>query len=279
MIKELLHTQYCGIDMIFEVNITLNKAIITQRITLDNSIIEKSKELELTSFGLKYDTERVEEICNNIAEEFKIYSEESKNVFTSNLTEVLISQTRCNAEYLSIDNINKIKSHYNHDKQFLSLQLINSQPGFVDNIKLNIRLYVYGLLSPIDGEINAFSYDCAEKYVYVEIENEIVKSLQKHIFVYYIEDWDDTLKISEGPVKDLLNDIIDIYIHKAEQADPEGCIVFGMDNEDTKKINKNDNHIIDIPREIATKIHKIIYEDNLNNNENIEYFELKGGEG
>jgi hypothetical protein len=134
--------------------------------------------------------------------------------------------------------------------------LIHSAPGFIDDYKLNLRIFGYGILPKGCEEPDEYDYDEAERFILIEVSRDNYLENNSSIFIYNIGsfkyDREFAMMIkTEDASKDLLNDIIHKYIDNIED---ESCITFGMDREDIKKIKKNDDLIINIHELISGRM-------------------------
>ena len=255
MIKGIISSEYCGVRIIFEANINQGKAQIIQRIILNDNITEKSISLDLSTLGNKCDKSNLDGISEDIANRFKVDAN-IKEKFIDNLTDILIKQIQCNTDYLKEEDLALIKSKYEYDKQYLSLHLIHSAPGFINDYKLNLRIFGYGILPKGCEEPDEYDYDEAERFILIEVSRDNYLENNSSIFIYnigsfkYDREFGLVIK-TEDASNDLLNDIIHKYIDNIED---ESCITFGMDREDIKKIKKNDDLIINIHELISGRM-------------------------
>ena len=143
MIKEILSTNYCGINIKFELDISPDRlAKIIQRTILDEKDIEKSITIDLSSFGTKCDKNNILSICEDLSSKFKIEDETLKETFVTKLTDELIKAIQCNPNYLSEEDIKKIKSY---EPLTLNLQLVHNYDidNYEDDSFINITYFIY----------------------------------------------------------------------------------------------------------------------------------------
>jgi len=252
MIKEIISSEYCGIRIIFEININhkyQNKAQIIQRSILNDNVTEKIITLDLSTLGNKCNRSNLDAISEDIANRFKV-DENIKEKFINNLTDILIKQIQCNTDYLKEEDLELIKSNYKYDKQYLMLHLIHTSSDSKDDFRLSLRIYGYAILPKGCEEPDEYDYEEAERFILAEVSRDNYLE-NPSIFIYnigFIDKGFGMMMRTEAASNDLLNDIIHKYIDNIED---ESCITFGMDREDIKKIKKNDDLIINIPELIA----------------------------